>query len=331
MLNMMKCLILVVTAGSLRLSPGQPRSATKRRRSLIPFRSSDRFPLFLRSLCVVVFFAFFSSAFFLAFYFLYQLLRSMTRITGFAATAAFAILACSLTAAEAKDKSVVTNSTAVRISNASYNAAIQSKAKHEALTKRRRHRNKAKGKCSTSAPEPTPTEAPPPPPSSTEAPPPPPPSSTEAPPPPPTSTEAPPPPPPPTQEPAPPPPTQTEAPPPPPTEDPTPPPPPPEDPAPPPPPAEDPPPPPPAEEPAPPPPPKRKLGIAADFTSPKEVLGNFKGDNTLAAYNWSPWRYDYNPDGLDFWPMLHGEESIGDWGHVTQGYATTAMGCNECV
>ncbi|EJD43500.1 hypothetical protein AURDEDRAFT_89063 [Auricularia subglabra TFB-10046 SS5] len=51
--------------------------------------------------------------------------------------------------------------------------------------------------------------------------------------------------------------------------------------------------------------------------------------HAYSSYNWSPWRPDLQPSDLPFWPMLRAEDSIGDWPHVTAGYATTAMGCNE--
>ncbi|KZV93427.1 hypothetical protein EXIGLDRAFT_717153 [Exidia glandulosa HHB12029] len=283
----------------------------------------------------------------------------MARLSGFAATAAFAILACTL-GTEANNRyipgrAVAARSTGISARAANAHGSVNAPKSHakKALGKRRRSKKKCAPTSSDPVPAPEPTssdpapappssdpvpqptsteapappppsttppsstEAPPPPPTSTEAPPPPPPSTTEAPPPPPTTTEAPPPPPPVTTEaPPPPPPTTTEAPPPPPPTT-----------------TEAPPPPPTTEAPAPPPPAPpvnaRKVGIAADWTSPKEVVANFKGDNTVGVYNWSPWKFDNLPDGVDFWPMLHGEESIADWGHVTSGYATKAMGCNE--
>jgi len=56
-----------------------------------------------------------------------------------------------------------------------------------------------------------------------------------------------------------------------------------------------------------------------------------KGSKFFAHYNWSAWKFDNLPDGIDYWPMLHDDSNIanGDWNHVTQGYATTAMGMNE--
>jgi hypothetical protein len=74
-----------------------------------------------------------------------------------------------------------------------------------------------------------------------------------------------------------------------------------------------------------------KRGIAADWDSPKGAVGNFKGPKFYAHYNWSPYRFDDLPSDVDFWPMLHGQHTLdnNEWAHVTQGYATTAMGLNE--
>ncbi|KZV86162.1 hypothetical protein EXIGLDRAFT_725098 [Exidia glandulosa HHB12029] len=75
----------------------------------------------------------------------------------------------------------------------------------------------------------------------------------------------------------------------------------------------------------------KKVGISADWNTPKQgaAVAHLKNNHTSAHYNWSPWKFDNLPKGISFWPMLHGEESIKDWGHVTKGYGITAMGCNE--
>lgn len=73
----------------------------------------------------------------------------------------------------------------------------------------------------------------------------------------------------------------------------------------------------------------KKVGLAADWSSPKSAFKYFKNSHTYAAYNWSPYKFDNLPKGLAFWPMLHGEHSIPDWKHVKKGYAKVAMGMNE--